>query len=238
MRARRGDPAPPGALAEALATYAGQPTWEAQIASAQAEVAWLDGRAGDIDALTAGALELAAEGESPWTYAELLLWRRRADLEVAPDRPLPEPIAFELDGRHAEAAAAWDRLGSPYEAAVALSLAEDDAAVSDAHARLREMGATAAAKIAARRLRERGVRGIARGPRRATRENPAGLTARELSVIGLLAEGLSNSEVAQRLFVSPRTVDYHVSALLRKLDARTRGEAVASARRLGVLKTP
>ena len=191
----------------------------------------------DVDALTAGALAFAAAGESPWTYAELALWRHRAGLAVPRGLGVPEPIALELDGRHADAAAAWDRLGCPYEAAVALSLADDDAALTGAHARLREMGAAPAAKLAARRLRERGVRGIARGPRPATRTNPAGLTARELSVVGLLAEGLSNAEIAARLFVSPRTVDYHVSAVLRKLDARTRGEAVAAARRAGALET-
>jgi DNA-binding CsgD family transcriptional regulator len=236
VRARRGDPAPPGALAEAAAAYAGQPAWEAQIASTQAEVAWLDGRAGDIDALTTGALALAAAGESAWAYAELALWRHRAGLDVACHRPPPAPVALELEGRHIDASAAWDELGCSYEAAVALSLADDDTALTEAHRRLREMGAGAAAKIAARRLRERGVRGIARGPRRATRRNPAQLTPREATVLDLVAEGLSNAEIAERLFVSPRTVDYHVSALLRKLDARTRGGAVAAGRRLGAVE--
>ena len=144
-------------------------------------------------------------------------------------------MALELAGRPVEAAAAWDRLGAPYEAAVALCMADDVTAIADANRQLRAIGAGAAAKIAARRLRERGVRGVARGPRPTTRSNSALLTSRELSVLGLVADGLSNAQVAKRLFVSPRTVDYHVSAILRKLDARSRGEAVASARRLGLV---
>ena len=98
-------------------------------------------------------------------------------------------------------------------------------------------GHDAAAAELARRLRERGVRSVPRGPRPRTRENPAGLTARELEVLALLAQGLRNSQIAKRLVVSERTVDHHVSAVLRKLDVRSRGEAGAEARRLGLATT-
>jgi DNA-binding NarL/FixJ family response regulator len=86
----------------------------------------------------------------------------------------------------------------------------------------------------ARTLRERGVRGLPRGPRPATRENAAGLTAREVEVLALLGEGLRNAEIADRLFVSARTIDHHVSAILRKLGVRTRGQAGAEAVRRGL----
>jgi DNA-binding NarL/FixJ family response regulator len=75
---------------------------------------------------------------------------------------------------------------------------------------------------------------VPRGPRPSTRENPAGLTARELEVLELVTEGLRNAEIAERLFLSEKTVGHHVSAILRKLDVRTRGQASAEARRLGI----
>ena len=99
---------------------------------------------------------------------------------------------------------------------------------------LQQIGARAASALIARRLRARGVRHIPRGPRPATRANPAGLTARELDVLTLLDERLTNAQIAQRLVVSEKTVEHHVSAVLRKLDARTRHEASAAAARVGI----
>mgnify|MGYP003288556645 CR=1 FL=1 len=79
------------------------------------------------------------------------------------------------------------------------------------------------------------MRGLARGPRPATRANPANLTAREVEVLTLVAEGLRNAEIAQRLFISIKTVDHHVSAILTKLGVRSRQEAATAATRLGIV---
>ncbi|HEX9056246.1 MAG TPA: response regulator transcription factor, partial [Ktedonobacterales bacterium] len=96
-----------------------------------------------------------------------------------------------------------------------------------------------AVEIARRRLRESGARGLPRGPRPGTRANPQGLTGRELEVLPLLAEGLRNAEIADRLSTSPRTVEHHVSGVLMKLNARSRAEAVRRAFELGLIsQTP
>ena len=86
------------------------------------------------------------------------------------------------------------------------------------------------------KLRETGVRGVPRGPRSSTKENPAGLTARQMEVLSLLSEGASNAEIAERLFISAKTVDHHVSAILARLDARTRAEAVSIALQSDLIK--
>src|SRR5439155_21571405 len=103
---------------------------------------------------------------------------------------------------------------------------------------LQSMAAAPAATVVARRLRERGARGLPRGPRRTTQRNPANLTVRELDVLELLVAGLSNASIADRLVVSPRTVDHHVSSSLRKLGVPSRGAASAEAARLGLAKLP
>ena len=81
-----------------------------------------------------------------------------------------------------------------------------------------------------RQMRERGVRSIPRGSRPTTRSNALGLTRREAEILALLSDGLRNSAIAKRLFVSTKTIDHHVSAILTKLDVRSRAEAVAVAR--------
>jgi DNA-binding NarL/FixJ family response regulator len=141
-----------------------------------------------------------------------------------------DPAALTLAGDHAAAAAAWDALECPYEAALARADTNGEDALRRAHAELLDLGATAAAAIVARRLRRAGARGLARGPKTATAAHPAGLTPREADVLALLAEGLRNADIAARLHVSPRTVDHHVSSVLGKLGVRTRGEAAAAAR--------
>lgn len=236
VRARRGDPEVWPLLDEAwdLAEPTNELPRLGPVAVARAEAAWLEGDRDAVDEASAGPLGLARERHAPWLVGELAAWRRRAGLDVHIAAEAAEPFALQLTGHPAEAAAMWRQLGCPYEAA--LALAEDDAEqlVRQALTELQALGARPAAAIVSRRLRERGARGVPRGPRPSTSENPGGLTERELEVLALLADGRRNAQIAERLVVSERTVDHHVSAILRKLDVRTRDEAAAEAARLGL----
>jgi DNA-binding NarL/FixJ family response regulator len=100
---------------------------------------------------------------------------------------------------------------------------------------LRRLGAEGAARAF---VRERTRLGFSapRGPRATTLANAAGLTRREQEVLGQLARGATNPEIAAALHLSERTVAHHVSAILAKLAAPTRTAAVETARRLGLLK--
>jgi len=237
LRARRGDPGATELLEEERARC--WPTHEIHriglLCAAMAEAAWLAGEPERVERETGPALRLALERRAPWVAGELACWRWRAGIrDDVPPEAIPGPYGLSLAGRWADAAAAWRGLGCPYEATLALADSDDEGALRQALDEFRRMGARPAAQIVARRLRQLGARGVPRGPRPATRENPAGLTARELEVLALVAEGLRNSQIARRLVVSEKTVDHHVSAILRKLDAGTRGEAAAQASRLGL----
>jgi DNA-binding CsgD family transcriptional regulator len=239
LRARRGDPAPWEPLDEALALA--RATGELQrigpVAAARAEARWLAGEEPAIASETAAALALALERENRWLAGELYAWRRRGGIEdeIDPARVAP-PYRLELWGDAAAAAAAWTAIGSVYDAALALAQADSESAQRRGLDELQRLGARPAAARVARALRERGARDLRRGPREATRANPAGLTARELEVLALVAEGLRNAEIAARLFVSEKTVAHHVSAVLRKLDVQSRAQAGAEAARLGIVE--
>ena len=175
---------------------------------------------------------------APITYrsiGQLAYWMHR----TAPDRALPreiaEPYALMIEGQWQAAADAWNVLEAPYERALALADGPE-AALREALALLEQLGAGPLQAIVRQRLRDLGVRGLPRGPRASTRAHPAGLTSREVQVLNLLVHGHTNTELARRLHLSTKTVDHHVSAILEKLQARSRTEAVAAAFGLGIIK--
>ena len=235
VRARRGDPGWFGVLddARALSEVSEELQYIEAVAAARAEAAWLRGdRQGAVQA-TDAAFALARALGASGVIGELALWRRRAGLSEEIPAGVPEPYAPQLAGDWRAAAAQWAAIGRPYEEALALADG-DGAARRRALDQLHELGAAPAAAIVARRLRARGARGLRRGPRRSTRDNPANLTPREVEVLALVEQGLRNKQIAERLFLSAKTVDHHVGAILRKLGVHTRGEAGAAARRLGL----
>ena len=134
------------------------------------------------------------------------------------------PYRLEIGGDWQGAAAAWRRLGCPYEEALALAQGDRPAQLRALDI-LTGLGAAPAAAMVRRKLRAEGARGIPRGPRAATRHNPLGLTARQVDILALLAEDLSNKEIAARLRIAPKTVDHHVCAILAKLEVSTRKQA-------------
>ena len=140
---------------------------------------------------------------------------------------------------HLETAlAAFIHAGIPYRAAqtrllLAQVLRHEDAAVAVAEARaalsdFEDLGAGRDADAAAALLRDLGVKAARTGPR-----NLGRLTRREQEVFTLLGEGLSNPEIAGRLFLSRKTVEHHVARILSKLGLRGRAEAAALSARGG-----
>jgi DNA-binding CsgD family transcriptional regulator len=224
LRARRGDPDLWTPLDEAAELTRGESSQKmVPLRVIRAEAAYLAGEpARALD--EAGTFPVSGLVDRS-IAGKLAVWRRRAGAQAEETGPLAEPFELELAGRHADAAAAWDLLECPYEAAIALAGSDDADDLHRSHERLLALGAQPAAAIVARRLRERGARGVVRGPRPATRAHPAGLTPREQAVLDLLADGLTNAEIADRLVISAKTVGHHVSAILGKLGVRSRYEA-------------
>jgi DNA-binding CsgD family transcriptional regulator len=237
LRARRGQPGGWRLLDEAaeLVSRLGYAHLLAPAASARAEAAWLEGR----HAAVLEEAELAdptAPGLDPFAIHDLSYWRWRAGATVADPDKLPEPYRLLLGGDRPGAARWWRDRGQPYEAALVWVGSGDVRALRDSLEVLRGLGARPAMAIVARELRELGEVDLPRQSRAPNAAHPSGLTAREVDVLRLLAAGLRNSEIAAQLVLSSRTVDHHVSAIMRKLGAQSRGGAIAAAVRLGLVE--
>ena len=233
-RVRRGDPGGVELLDEMIEVAADhelQHGWNAWCGRAEAH--WLAGRPEAAAELLAPVLERALDTDSPWARGEIGFWMWRVGASDGPPPESASPFAAQMAGRWEEAADRWEVIGCPYE--VALALADgDEVAQRRALAILDELGAVPAGRLVRQLLRDRGAEGVPRGPARSTRANPAGLTARQLDVLRLIAAGRSNAEIATELYVAKKTVEHHVSAVYAKLGVDSRTGAVAEARSRGI----
>jgi DNA-binding CsgD family transcriptional regulator len=217
-----------------LACRFGEPIRMLPVAAAIVELSWATG---EFDDRIVECRELLTGGPITgleWSRGELAVWLRRLgdDIDVV---GVAEPYRLLLDGAYEAAADDFHRRSMPYDAALALVDSGDCAHAARALDILDRLGADAVAGKVRRDLRSQGVSVVPARRRSATLANPVGLTTRQTEVLRLLDDGLTNAELAERLYLSVKTVDHHVSAILGKLDVPKRRDAVRRARELGVL---
>jgi DNA-binding CsgD family transcriptional regulator len=230
LRTRDGDPDAHVALDEALDLSKEIESLHriGLVRAARAEAAW---QAGDRERTLGEAravYDLAVSKQHPWFTGELAFWRWRAGDEVTIPEWTAKPFALHIAGDWRAAAEEWERLGCPYEQARALADGDIEAQIAALEI-FERLGALPASQALRQRMQAAGVR-VPRKPRASTRENPFGLTHRQVEILRLLTEGLSNAEIATRLHISAKTADHHVSAVLAKLDVHSREDAAALAR--------
>jgi DNA-binding CsgD family transcriptional regulator len=240
IAARRGTPEAAELLDEALdlADRTGQLLRVGPVRAARAEAALLaddpDRARAEVDAIR----DLAFARGNSWLRGEFAWLLRQAGEHDVPTADLAPPFALQIVGDVTGAAAVWQEMGCPYEEASALAASDDPTLMRQALAAFETLGAAPALGQVIRRLRDLGVRDLPpmrRGPRESTRANPAGLTQREAEVLALLVEGLRNAEIAERLYLTPKTVSHHISTIYAKLGVSSRTEAARAAAQFGVV---
>lgn len=236
VRVRRGDPGSASLLDEMVQlarSHELQHGWNA--ICGLAEHHWLAGEPGPALDELEPAYRRALDTDSEWARGEIGFWMWRLGEIDGPPEKAAEPFALQMAGDGQGAAEAWRKLGCPYEVAMALIDGPEEAQV-EALEILDSLGAGPLADRTRARLRSLGVEKVPRGPIKETRSNPAGLTPRQLEVLRLIARGLSNEQIADRLFVSKKTVEHHVSAVYSKLGVDSRARAVDAAREIGAVE--
>lgn len=209
-----------------LANQIDEPLRRLAVLTALAEISWMTGTE---DARVAAAHTLDDDG-TEWGTGSLAVWRARLGWSTQTG-PIAAPYRLSLDGRHADAARWWSDAGDPFASAMCWLDSDEPAR---GVTMLDGLGAAGTADRARALMRERGCATVPQRPRPTTRVNPGGLTNRQLEVARLVAEGLSNSEIAKRLYISSKTADHHVSAVLAKLGMTSRREVLAQGVELGL----
>ena len=235
IRARRNDPGADNLLAGTLdmAVSMGENEKIVYTTAARAEYFWLKNKLDDFTGELESVYKKLLSSNNPWAIGEIAYWRwKSGQLDVIPEH-IAEPYLLHIRGDWKAAAAYWEKANCPYEQALALSEGNREAMI-EAVKIFDGLGASAASSLIKKEMRERGIKKIPKGPRETTRNNPAGLTGRQVDVLKLLTRGMSNSEIASSLYISPKTVDHHISAILAKLNLHSRTEAAAYARTSGL----
>lgn len=238
-RARRGDPHAEKVLDGALerAEQTGELIRLGPVRAARAEAAFLAGDRERTITEISPLVPLVLQFVDPWARGETAYWLWRAGQPHPELDELPAPFALEIAGDWRAAADAWAARGCPYESGRALAHAHDEATLREALAIFDGLGARPMHAHVAARLRQLGTKSVPRGPQSRTRANPALLTAREMDVLTLVAAGLSDKEISERLYLSPKTVGQHVSSMLGKLGVKSRTAATHEAVQRGMIQS-
>lgn len=232
---RRGEPGGAAALRQALEVSpraALQYVWSPRCGLA--ELAWLEGRAHEVPELLAPVMPLVLAADSPWARGEVSLWSWKAGVMSEPLEGSAEPFAALVRGDWRRSAELWGEIGCPYERAFALAHGDEEA-MRTALVAFRRLGAAPAASWLAARMRALGIVRLPRAPRRPPGQGRGPLTPRQVEVLELIVAGLTNAEIAERLAITEKTAEHHVSAVLARLGAPNRASAVATAIGLGLV---
>ncbi len=230
IRARRGDPGEADFLDESysLALNIREMDKIVTSLSGKVELFWLNNKLDEIVSEIEEQYPKVLKTNNPWTIGVMAYWLRKAEKLSETPAKIAEPYLLQINGDWKSAAELWRELQCPYEQALALSEGNEES-MKYAIEILEQLGATATSQLIKQKMRESGIRNIPKGPRKSTKQNPAGLTTRQLEILDLLGKGLSNNEISNKLYISPKTVDHHVSAILSKLNIHSRFEAASFA---------
>lgn len=226
LHCRQGDPGASGMVETALTETDRGGTYAEEVLAAilAMEAAWMGVIELEVADERYQRIRSRAErsGDSQ-AIRRLDLWATIADMRATPDA-----VAIEGD------VGFWADRGFRYESLLLRTML-DDPPLADIFDWLETRDADGVMPALRRHLRARGVSGVPGTRRRTTMSNPAGLTDRELDVLGLLAGGDTNAVIADELYISEKTVGHHVSAILRKLSVENRGQAAAVAKERGII---
>ena len=237
IKMRRGDAGALPLLLEAMdkALNTGEPQRIAPVIAAMLEYEWITGQRVIEKPVLDDVINMIEQRGNIYENSAFAFWLLKARKQKLFLKEFYDGYRIENNSMALKASALWKQLGCPYEQALTLFEGSDDNK-KEAIGIIQKLGADAIYEKMKFEMRASGIKSIPRGIRKSTKSNPANLTEREVGVLQLLKDGLQNKEIAGKLFISPKTVDHHISSIFFKLDVNSRTKAVQEASRLEIIK--